>query len=114
YQFAEMIRAGGADYVQPSLTKIGGVAETMATRKLAADAGVGVAHHAPYFGPGLLATMQVLATAAEPEWLEWLFVGREAELFKGFSVPEDGRIAVPDGPGLGHDPDPDVLARYRV
>jgi L-alanine-DL-glutamate epimerase-like enolase superfamily enzyme len=26
----------------------------------------------------------------------------------------DGRIRVPDGPGLGRDPDPDVVNRYRL
>ena len=114
YQFDELIRTGGADYVQPSLTKIGGVVETMETHRLAKAAGVRVAHHAPYFGPGLLATMQVLATVEDEGWLEWLYVGREASLFRGMPVPRDGRIAIPDGPGLGLDPDPDVIARYRV
>ena len=112
HQFAELIRAGGADYVQPSLTKIGGVAETLETHRLAGEAGVAVAHHAPYFGPGLLATLQVLATTADEGWLEWLYVGREASLFPAMAEPEAGRIAIPDGPGLGWDPDPDVIARY--
>jgi L-alanine-DL-glutamate epimerase-like enolase superfamily enzyme len=26
----------------------------------------------------------------------------------------NGRLAVPQGPGLGHDPDMDVVERYRV
>jgi len=26
----------------------------------------------------------------------------------------NGRISLPNGPGLGRDPDPDVLQRYRV
>lgn len=112
FQFAELIRAGGADYVQPSLIKIGGVAETIETHRLAREAGVTVAHHAPYFGPGLLATLQVLAAVEDEGWLEWLFVGREASLFPGMAEPEGGRIAIPDGPGLGWDPDPEVLARY--
>jgi len=114
HQFGELIRAGGADYIQPSLTKIGGVAETMATHELAQHAGVAVAHHAPYFGPGLLATLQVLAAVPDEGWLEWLYVDREASLFRDMPVPRDGRIAIPDGPGLGLDPDPEVLARYRV
>lgn len=114
YQFDQLIRAGGADYVQPSVTKIGGIDETMKTHALARAAGVKVAHHAPYFGPGLLATMQVLAAVPEEGWLEWLYVGREASLFANMPVPEDGRIAIPDGPGLGLDPDGDVIERYRV
>lgn len=114
HQFADLIRANGADYVQPSLTKIGGFQETMATHRLAAHAAVHVAHHAPYFGPGLLATLQVLATTPEEGWLEWLYVGREASLFPGLAEPAGGRIAIPEGPGLGFDPDPDTLERYRA
>jgi len=114
HQFGELIRAGGADYVQPSLTKIGGVAETMATHRLAEHAGIHVAHHAPYFGPGLLATLQVLGTVPDEGWLEWLYIDRAADLYPGMPTPEDGRIAIPDGPGLGLDPDLDVLEHYKV
>ena len=113
-QFAEQIRADSTDYTQPSVTKIGGIAETMATRAVAAEAGVKVAHHAPYFGPGLLATLQILSASADEEYLEYLYIDREAELFPGMPVPERGRIAIPQGPGLGLDPDPEVLARYRM
>jgi L-alanine-DL-glutamate epimerase-like enolase superfamily enzyme len=28
-------------------------------------------------------------------------------------MPENGRIRVPDGPGLGIDPDPGVLREFR-
>ena len=36
-----------------------------------------------------------------------------ASLFGNLIDPVDGRLAVPEGPGLGCDPDPDVVARYR-
>ncbi len=113
-QFADMIRAGAADYVQPSIIKVGGFSETMASRKLAADAGVKVAMHSPYFGPGYLATLQVLATAAAAEPFEYLYIDREADLYGGAATPDDGLVIIPDGPGLGLEPDPDVIARYRV
>jgi L-alanine-DL-glutamate epimerase-like enolase superfamily enzyme len=29
-------------------------------------------------------------------------------------VAKDGKVTVPDGPGLGRDPDMDVLRRYLV
>ena len=114
HQFAEMIRAGAADYVQPSVTKIGGLAETMAARARAAEAGVGIAHHAPYFGPGYLATLQVLATAPGEEWFEYLYIDREVDLFGDMPLPQAGRVTIPDGHGLGADPDPAVLERYAV
>jgi L-alanine-DL-glutamate epimerase-like enolase superfamily enzyme len=114
YQFAQMIAAGAADYVQPSVTKIGGISETMATRAIAREAGVKVAQHAPYFGPGYLATLQIQAASEEEELFEYLYIDREADLFAGMPLPERGRVSIPDGPGLGLDPDPGIIARYRI
>jgi L-alanine-DL-glutamate epimerase-like enolase superfamily enzyme len=114
YEFNRMIEAGAVDYIQPSVTKIGGIAETMATRKLAYSAGVTVAQHAPYFGPGYLASLQLLAAAPEEELFEYLYIDRAADLFPGMPLPRGGRVTIPEGPGLGIDPDPDVLERYKV
>jgi L-alanine-DL-glutamate epimerase-like enolase superfamily enzyme len=114
YQFAEMISAGAADYIQPSVTKIGGISETMTTRSLAHEAGVKVAQHAPYFGPGYLATLQVQAASQVEELFEYLYISREADPYPDMPLPRKGRVRVPDGPGLGLDPNPDVIARYRV
>ena len=114
WQFDAMIRAGAADFVQPSVTKVGGIAETVEIRRLATEAGVRVAHHAPYFGPGYLATLQIQAAARDEEIFEYLYIDREADLYGGVVKPHAGRVAIPDGPGLGLDPDPEVIARYRV
>ena len=114
HQFGEAVAAGAADYIQPSVTKIGGLAETMETRRLTAAAGLKIAHHAPYFGPGALATLHCLGAAEGEEFFEYLYVEREASLFGEALTPKNGRIAIPSGPGLGHDPDPDVIGKYRV
>lgn len=114
WQFGQMIDAGAADFIQPSVTKIGGIAETMAARARAIKAGIRIAHHAPYFGPGYLATLQIQGAAPDEEIFEYLYIDREADLYCGALIPKDGRVTVPDGPGLGLEPDPDVIARYRV
>jgi len=114
HQFAEMIRAGAADFIQPSVTKIGGIAETMAARELAYAAGVKVAQHAPYFGPGYLASLQLLAVAPKEELFEYLYIDRAADLYAPMPLPEQGRVTIPDGPGLGLDPDREVIERFRV
>jgi L-alanine-DL-glutamate epimerase-like enolase superfamily enzyme len=114
YQFAAMLAAGAADFVQPSVTKIGGISEVLATRRRAREAGVKVAQHSPYFGPGYLASLQLLAAADEEELFEYLYIDREDEVIAGLPVPSGGRIAIPDGPGLGLDPDEDVLERYSI
>jgi len=46
--------------------------------------------------------------------LERLYLDTEASLFGRYTVATGGQIPVPDGPGLGCDPDPDVIARFEV
>jgi D-galactarolactone cycloisomerase len=113
-QFAQMFAAGAVDYAQPSVTKIGGASELRKVLTLAEAANVAAAPHSPYFGPGLLATVQVLAAAPREMLIERLYVDLEASLFGELIVPRDGLLTVPDGPGLGCDPDPAVIARYRA
>jgi D-galactarolactone cycloisomerase len=43
-----------------------------------------------------------------------LFCDFETELYGGATVPKQGRVAVPRGPGLGLEPDPKVLEKFAV
>jgi L-alanine-DL-glutamate epimerase-like enolase superfamily enzyme len=113
-QFAQMFAAGAVDYAQPSVTKIGGVSELRKVVALAEAANTSVAPHSPYFGPGLLATLHVVAAAAHEMLVERLYVELEASLFGDLVNAREGMMAVPDGPGLGCDPDASVIARYRA
>jgi L-alanine-DL-glutamate epimerase-like enolase superfamily enzyme len=44
--------------------------------------------------------------------IEWRYFDLEAQIYGGALIPEDGRVPVPQGPGLGIDPDPDVIRGY--
>ena len=114
FQLAQMLAARAIDYAQPSVTKIGGLSELRKVLALAEAANVRVAPHSPYFGPGLLATMHVLAAAPQEMLVERLHVDLEASLFGEFINASGGLMTVPDGPGLGCEPDAKVIARYRV
>ena len=72
--------------------------------------------HSPYFGPGYIASMHVLAAhTGETAPLERLFGKLEATLYPGLVDPDaEGMFAVPKGPGLGMTPDADVLRDYAV
>lgn len=113
WQFAEMTEAEAVDYAQPSVTKVGGVSEFLKVAALAERANVALAPHSPYFGPGFLATLQLLAADASVEAIERFFVTLDADLYGGALTPEDGAIAVPDGPGLGLEPDPAFIEKWR-
>jgi L-alanine-DL-glutamate epimerase-like enolase superfamily enzyme len=44
--------------------------------------------------------------------IEWRRFDLEAQLYGGVLAPQRGRIPVPQGPGLGIDPDPGVIRAY--
>jgi L-alanine-DL-glutamate epimerase-like enolase superfamily enzyme len=44
--------------------------------------------------------------------IEWRRCDLEARVYGSALIPEHGRIRVPQGPGLGIDPDPAVLRAY--
>ena len=81
---------------------------------LAKAFGVRVVPHNAYFGPGFLASLHVNATIAPDAPFERLFIDLEASPLHDLVVAKDGKVTVPDGPGLGRDPDMDVLRRYLV
>ena len=114
FQFQAMFDAGAVAYAQPSVTKVGGITEFLKVAALAETHGVALAPHSPYFGPGLLATLQLAAARPIETVVEVFHLDREACLFGAATMPARGRLPVPAGPGLGLDPDPDVIKTYRV
>ena len=71
--------------------------------------------HSPYFGPGFVATLHLASAFPEVAWFERLSVDLEMSLYPEIDVLDaNGCIAVPTGPGLGCDPNPEVLKRYRL
>ena len=120
FEFRNLLDAGAVRYAQPSVTKVGGVTEFRKVVALAEARGVTVMPHSPYFGPGWLATLQLLAAmplTGRPggSWAERFYTRLEATLYPDFVSPvEGGRFRVPDGPGLGLEPDPDTMREYRV
>jgi D-galactarolactone cycloisomerase len=114
FGFKTLIEAGAIDVAQPSVTKLGGVSEMVRIIHLCQAHGVAVAPHSPYFGPGFIATLHIAAALIEQPLIEVLWVDMKANPFDPWVRPRDGLMAVPDGPGLGCDPDPDVLARYTA
>ncbi|MBW4089813.1 MAG: mandelate racemase/muconate lactonizing enzyme family protein [Proteobacteria bacterium] len=112
--FRAAFAAGALDVAQPSVIKIGGPSAMLEIAALARAAGVRLVPHNAYFGAGYLASLHLNATVAPGEPFERLFIDLEASPYHDLVTATDGYVMVPDGPGLGRDPDPQVLARYRV
>lgn len=111
-QFKAAFDAHALAYAQPSVTKVGGVTEFVKVVQLARERGVQVAPHSPYFGPGALATLHLLATQVPEASFEYYYLRPEASLYPGLFG--GAAVQVPQGPGLGSDPEPEVLRRYRA
>lgn len=115
WQFEALIASGGVRYPQPSVTKVGGISEMLKISKAAEAADhVRLMPHSPYFGPGYLATLQIGSALRDEPLFEYLYIWPEAWLYPQTPQPVQGRVAIPQGPGLGFEPDPEVIARYRV
>ena len=114
-EFTRMIKAGAVDYVQPNPTKAGGITVFREVVTIANSAGVVVIPHSPIFGPGLLASLHLSAGLSDDSIAEWLYYKEiDADLYGNAVVPEQGSIEVPQGPGLGLDPDTNVLREFSA
>jgi D-galactarolactone cycloisomerase len=112
--FARLIDSRAVDYVQPSVAKIGGISIMRDIIAAANKANVAVAPHSAYFGPGLIATAHLGAALSRAPVVERLYCDLTESPFGDWYEPVDGYLAVPQGPGLGIDPDPAILAKLSV
>src|ERR1700722_12329880 len=112
--FDRLLAARAVDFVQPSPAKMGGITELRKVFPLAAVNNIPVMPHSFYDGPGFLAAIHVTAALGTTDsMIEWRWFDLEATIYGGVLSPKRGRISVPRGPGLGIDPDPDVIRAYR-
>jgi len=109
-----MMDAGAVDYIQPSVTKIGGIGAWMRVAREASARGVSVMPHCPYFGAGFLATLHMVAALPGESLIEHMYYDLATSPFAAAIQPQRGSFVLPKGPGLGCEPDPEVLHRYAA
>jgi L-alanine-DL-glutamate epimerase-like enolase superfamily enzyme len=112
--FRRMVAAGAADFVQPSIVKIGGLTNLWRIATEAEQAGATCVPHAFFFGPGYLATLHAIAAKARTAPLERLFADVGFTAYASTVPVANGGVDVPDGPGLGADPETELLEHYGV
>ena len=113
-EFHRLFERGSLDIAQPSITKVGGVTEMMKIFALGEAHGARIVPHSAYFGPGLLASIHVCAAQAREVWVERFYCDFAENPFGAAIDPKHGHIAVPQGPGLGVDPDPALLKKLMI
>jgi D-galactarolactone cycloisomerase len=114
-EFRSLFEAGAITYAQPSVTKVGGVTQMQKVTALADAFGVTVVPHSAYFGPGLIASIHCIAAMPRGGLVERYdadFAGNP--LHEAIMPSSGGCIPVPQGPGLGVDPDAAMIKKLRV
>jgi D-galactarolactone cycloisomerase len=117
WEFRHLFERGGLDVAQPDVCNVGGLTAARRVAAVAREFGVPVVPHVWGTPVAIAASLHLVATLPGRPWLEF---DRSAnplrEELAGTSVTpdDDGRLAVPDGPGLGVEIDPAALDRYRV
>lgn len=114
YDLERLVVDGAVRYVQPSVIKLGLTAAWRIAQRCAGTQVV-CAPQVAFFGPGYLASLHLIAAQEAEVSLERLYV-ELAHVPYGRSVPiTAGSVQVPQAPGLGADPEPDLAAgRYSV
>ena len=86
----------------------------MKVATLAETFNLSLAPHSPYFGPGFLATLHLIAHTRRAEWIEKIYCELEASVFTRPLEFDGGRYTIPEGPGLGLNVDPLILKEYAL
>ena len=93
---------------------MGGTSELRKVFPLASVHNIPVMPHSFYDGPGLLAAIHATAALGTADcMIEWRWFDLEATIYGDALKTKGGWISLPHGPGLGLDPDADVIRVYR-
>lgn len=114
--FAELMRAGAVDILQPDVSRTGGVTEAMRIAALADEHGLPVITHTWNDAVALLANAHFVSASNNGQMVEVDRTGNPFIDDLGISPLhfENGRLQLPDAPGLGITLNPDTVARYLV
>jgi D-galactarolactone cycloisomerase len=114
--FDEAIALGALSVIQPDVTKWGGISGNVTVARKAIAAGRRFCPHYFAGGIGLLASLHLLVAFRGDGLLEFdSHPNALRDLVLGSLLPvSNGRVPVPQGPGLGVQPDLAVLERYRT
>jgi L-alanine-DL-glutamate epimerase-like enolase superfamily enzyme len=111
--FRALVEAGAADILQPDASVVGGISEWLKVAHLAAASNIPVAPH-------WNADVHVHLAAATNNCLavEYFSLAEDVYnfdlLLAEHLIVRDGRLQVPDRPGVGLALDPEAVARYTV
>jgi len=101
--FESLMTSGAVDYIQPEITKIGGLSMARKISALADLHNFAVCPHNFRLGPSLYAAIHWALTQINMEWLEVPWLPEDYQFPSKVPLPEmvGGEVLLPPGPGLG-------------
>ena len=101
--FLPWIERRAVDYLQPDVTKVGGLSEQHRIGQYADDHNILVVPHGWNTGVGLVADLHLTAAAGNARFVEYLTPEPSLEdlLEEPFRLDAEGMLAIPNGPGYG-------------
>ncbi|GAB2594509.1 mandelate racemase/muconate lactonizing enzyme family protein [Pseudactinotalea suaedae] len=114
--FAALLDRSAVDIIQPDTTKCGGLSEARKIGWMAEDAGVQMVSHGWNNAVGLTADLHLASARPLGTLVEYVTPSAYIDglLASPPALDHDGMLAVPDGPGLGVELDPEALAFYAA
>jgi L-alanine-DL-glutamate epimerase-like enolase superfamily enzyme len=112
--FQPWLQAGALDIVQPDVTKVGGITESRRIAWMAQEHGVRLIPHGWNTAVGLAADLQLASAFPDTDLVEYITGSPYVDDLAagGWSLDEDGMLAIPETPGLGLTLDADTVERY--
>ena len=124
YAFKDIIDSRAMDIIQPDVCCCGGITEAMRISDLAEAAGVSFITHVWGSAVGTYGALQVMAALppAPHSWKPapmWMEYEQTENPFRDLLVTEpvvrkDGKVAIPEKPGLGFEINQEIVDKYRV
>jgi D-galactarolactone cycloisomerase len=113
--FQPWIEQRAVDYIQPDVTKVGGLSEEFRIAMHAYDHSILFVPHGWNTAVGLAADLQLVAAVPTARWVEYITPAPYIEdlvLGDPFALDDKGHLNIPIGPGLGLDWNPEGIERF--
>ena len=119
FEFLDLMDRGKVDVAQPDVGRVGGLTEARRVCDLAADRGRLIVPHCWKTGIGIAASAHLSAATAHCPFIEFLPAPLSESALRRDLVAEElqlvnGRIPLPQKPGLGIELNRDALEKYRA
>ena len=118
HEFADLMDHGRVHVAQPDIGRVGGITEALRVCEMAAERGRRIVPHCWKTGIGIAASAHLAAVTPHCPFIEFLPAELTDSQLRQDLVKDDlqiidGKVAVPDQPGLGIELDMDALRRFE-